>query len=80
MSFLQIQDDDMSNIEDLDVHTTKQRNKNNNDFSFPIEGSSLERPNHLTAAASQEVLLPMNSKPSLLKSFIVDMEKLASVI
>ncbi|XP_022133673.1 serine/threonine-protein kinase BLUS1 isoform X3 [Momordica charantia] len=48
-----IQDDDMSNIEDLDVHTTKQRNKNN-DFSFPVEGSSLEKPNHLTAAASQE--------------------------
>ncbi|XP_022939013.1 serine/threonine-protein kinase BLUS1-like isoform X2 [Cucurbita moschata] len=48
-----IQDDDMSNIENLDVHTTKQRNQNN-DFSFPVEGSSLERLNHPTAAASQE--------------------------
>ncbi|XP_022958687.1 serine/threonine-protein kinase BLUS1-like isoform X2 [Cucurbita moschata] len=48
-----IQDDDMSNMEDLDVHTTMQRNKNN-DFSFPVEGSSLESPNHRSAAASQE--------------------------
>ncbi|XP_022990041.1 serine/threonine-protein kinase BLUS1-like isoform X2 [Cucurbita maxima] len=48
-----IQDDDMSNMEDQDVHTTMQRNKNN-DFSFPVEGSSLESPNHRTAAASQE--------------------------
>ncbi|XP_011655420.1 serine/threonine-protein kinase BLUS1 isoform X3 [Cucumis sativus] len=48
-----IQDDDMSNIEDLDVHTTQQRNKNN-EFTFPVEGSSLERLSHPTAAASQE--------------------------
>ncbi|XP_023534072.1 serine/threonine-protein kinase fray2-like isoform X1 [Cucurbita pepo subsp. pepo] len=48
-----IQDDDMSNMEDLDVHTTTQRNKKN-DFSFPVEGSSLGSPNHRTAAASQE--------------------------
>ncbi|XP_038891117.1 serine/threonine-protein kinase BLUS1 isoform X3 [Benincasa hispida] len=48
-----IQDDDMSNVEDLDVHTTQQRNKNN-EFTFPVEGSSLETLNYPTAAASQE--------------------------
>ena len=70
---MQIQDDDMSNMEDLDVHTTTQRNKKN-DFSFPVEGSSLGSPNHRTAAASQEVLL---SVITFTKIFIIDVEKLA---
>lgn len=72
LSILQIQDDDMSNIEDLDVHTTQQRNKNN-EFTFPVEGSSLERLSHPTAAASQEVLLSMIT---FTKIFNVDMENL----